>query len=434
MPPPRFLALAALCACALAASARAGEDAPPPPRLLAQAQEQAVVAALQGEWIAEVGKENVLLVFREDRGFSLEEARGTYAFKGDKLELTSGSNAVAYAYELAGNQLTLSGADLPKPLKFTYRPALARLWGGLFEVTWESASRKFMRCVAVVGIAFAAWLLIVLLRFVSMLLVFGEWGPLRFIFRYHKNRTITIHRLVLNVAKYVVCFVALGYVLSELGINYTAYLASLSVIGLAIGFGSQGLVQDMVTGFFIIFEGQFDVGDMVEISGQTGVVRDLGLRMTKLANYQGQTVVIPNRNIAVVGNYTRGGLESFVDVAVADAQAAARAGPLVAALAAELTRQFDGIVLEPPEALGEVALATGERFVRVQLTIWPQQQWFIDQQFVPRLREAFKREDLEIPGDRVVAFYRRPDTNDVRPSARGFTSILGRALSDKHEH
>lgn len=96
----------------------------------------------------------------------------------------------------------------------------------------------------------------------------------------------------------MVYFAALGFILGELGVNYTAYLASLSVIWLAVGFGSQGLVQDVVTGFFIIFEGQFDVGDMVEMSGQTGLVEELGLRMTRLRNYLGELISVPNRNIA----------------------------------------------------------------------------------------------------------------------------------------
>ncbi|GIX47260.1 MAG: hypothetical protein KatS3mg131_1471 [Candidatus Tectimicrobiota bacterium] len=229
---------------------------------------------------------------------------------------------------------------------------------------------------------------------------------------------MTLHAIVLNLCKYFVYFVAIGFALSELGVNYTTYLASLSVLGLAIGFGSQGLVQDMVTGFFILFEGQFAVGDLVEIAGQTGIVEDLGLRMTRLRNYLGQTVVIPNRSIAVVGTYTLGAQQAYVDVAMRSAEAAAQAAPLLQQVATEVARQFAGVVLQPPRVLEPLVLETGERFLRLHLGIWPQQPWVVEQQLVPRLREACQRAGIEIPGDRVVVFYRPREARPVLPWSR----------------
>ena len=217
---------------------------------------------------------------------------------------------------------------------------------------------------------------------------------------------MTMYSLVINVAKYVLYLLALGFALSELGVNYKAYFASLSVIGLAIGFGSQGLVQDMVTGFFIIFEGQFNVGDMVEIPPYVGIVEELGLRMTRLRNYLGQTVTIPNRNIASVGNFIKGAQEAQVDVAIADKEVAHEAQNLLKQVADEISSQFAGTIVSAPKILNESSLATGEHFVRVYLAIWPQQQWVVEQQMVPRIREAFSRKGIEIPNDRVIAFYR----------------------------
>ncbi|GMV81760.1 MAG: hypothetical protein AMXMBFR7_29440 [Planctomycetota bacterium] len=393
-----------LCAAGLGAQ----EAAPP---LLREAQRQGLERALHGDWLADVGRELLILSLRNDGSYELGARRGTYALKDGKLELTTDTGPAVYALELKGNQLTLSGADLDKPLVFIYRPALARLWGGLFEFSWDAFRTKFNRILIVAGITLAAWVVIVLLRLLSHWLIFSEWGPLRFIYRVNKSRTETIHRLVLNSAKYVICFVALGYILSELGINYTTYLASLSVFGLAIGFGSQGFVQDMVTGFFIIFEAHFDVGDMVEISGQTGLVQDLGLRMTRLVHYNGQSVTIPNRNIAVVANYPAGGQDAYVDVAVKDHEGAERARGPIETLAAEVARQFPGVVLTPPVVLDELALASGECFVRLHLRIWPGQTWVIDQQLMPRLRETLKAASLENPGDRIVAFYRHADAS-----------------------
>lgn len=185
------------------------------------------------------------------------------------------------------------------------------------------------------------------------------------------------------------------------------------MVGLAVGFGSQGLVQDVVTGFFIIFESQFDVGDMVEISGQTGIVEELGLRMTRLRNYLGQVVVIPNRNIAVVGTYSRGALCASVDVAVGSPEEAAKARPVLLELCREIGRQFAGVFRAAPEVTGPLSLNTGEHFLQVKVRIWPSQQWVVEQQLVARIREAFNREGVEIPGDRIVPFYYGPERQPV---------------------
>ncbi|MFT5368288.1 MAG: small-conductance mechanosensitive channel [Candidatus Latescibacterota bacterium] len=261
----------------------------------------------------------------------------------------------------------------------------------------------------------------------SRLVVYSNWGPLKFIFRDHK-RSITVHGLFINVSKYVVYFTALGYVLSELGVNYTTYLASLSLIGIAVGFGSQGLVQDVVTGFFILFENQFSVGDMVEISGQVGIVEDMGLRTTRLRNYFGAEVIFQNRNIPLVGRYAKGAFEFNIDVAIAELNQAEKAGVLLEKIGGEFEKQFPEIIIGTPTVKGLVELETGEWFVRLYGLLWPVQQWVIDTQMVPRIRELFKRDGIEILGDRVVAFYHLPGEEKKRPEVvKTILEIIERA-------
>ena len=117
------------------------------------------------------------------------------------------------------------------------------------------------------------------------------------------SRVRSLASLFSSITIFVIYFAAFGLVLKEFGVSLTAYLASASVMGLAIGFGSQGLVQDVVTGLTLIFSNLFDVGDMVEISGQTGIVRSIGMRFTILENYFGAEIFIPNRTITNVVNY-----------------------------------------------------------------------------------------------------------------------------------
>ena len=381
----------------------------PPAGALGVGQSLAAAETLAGRWLASVGKVQLDLILNDNGQCVFNGRRGTYAVSGNALALTYPEGDIRYQFDVSvPDTLALSGGDLSQPLKFTRGLAIGDYVRRLFRVSVPSAKQKGVRILSIMVIVVASRLLIAGLRWLSRFVIYCEWGPLHSVYRRHKSRVMTIHSIVLNLLKYVVYFTALGFVLTELGVNYTTYLASLSVIGLAIGFGSQGLVQDLVTGFFIVFERQFDVGDMVEISGQTGIVEEFGLRMTRLKNYLGQSVTIPNRNIALVGNFSKGALEAQVDVAVSDPAAAGRAVPLVRKAAREIGRQFEGVVVVGPKVEKVLGLATGESFVRLYVAIWPQQQWFVDQQLVPRLREILKRDGFDVPGDRVVAFYHVP--------------------------
>lgn len=379
--------------------------APPPERLIARQHEAAVRASLPGQWRADLGKAEVRLTLSEGAKFTLGDVTGRYAVEAGALRLHGPKGEVTYQFELAGDQLTLTGGDLAQPLKLTRAATTRGLGSWLWEWSARSAASKLYRVLFIAAVAAACRLLLFLLRAGSRFVIYSEWGPLKLVYRYRKNRTMTIHALTLNLAKYVVYLTALGFILTELGVNYAAYLASLSVVGLAIAFGSQGLVQDMVTGFFIIFEGQFDVGDMVEIPPNTGIVEEIGLRMTKLRNYLGQQFIIPNRNIAAVGNYVRGAQEAWVDVAVPDPDAAAKAADVLAGFVDEVARQFEQVILSAGVA-GPLSLATHEHFVRLRFSFWPQQQWVIEQQVVPRAREVLAAAGCEVPGDRVAVFYR----------------------------
>jgi hypothetical protein len=311
--------------------------------------------------------------------------------------------------------LTLSGGDLDQALKLSRQLKPTSFFRWLVDFSPESAKRKSYRIILILVIVLVSRWIIFLLRGLSRFIIFSDWGPLRYLYRSQKNRALTIHSVILNLFKYVIYFTAIGLVLSEMGINYKAYLASLSVIGLAIGFGSQGLVQDMVTGFFVVFEGQFDVGDMVEISGQIGIIEELGLRMTKLRNYLGEVLFVPNRNIAMVGNFIKGIQQVHVDVAAISRETAEQEIMPLEVISKEVARQFEGVFLGVPSVQGPLSLDTEEHFVRIDMAIWPQQQWVIDQQLIPRIREILASKGFQVPGDRIAVFYH------ARKEVQGFS-------------
>ena len=410
----RSVCLAVFLCSGLLSSVFAGPNG----TLVGKQQQQAISSSLIGEWISKVGDARITLTLTSDGRFALDETKGTYRIDGSSLKLRSDKAEIGYQLELAAGQLTLSGGDISQTMRFTRVPGTGGHKSWLSKLSRKSAQSRLHRIAMVLLVAVACRLCLSIFRTVMRFIIYTDWGPLKYIYRYRKNRTMTMYSLALNLSKYVIYFYALGLVLTELGIDYRAYLASLSVIGLAVGFGSQGLVQDMVTGFFIIFEGQFDVGDMVEIPPHTGIVEELGLRMTRLRNYLGQKVVIPNRNIAAVGRYVKGAQQAYIDIAVAGPEAAKKACSVLQQLGEEVHRQFEGSILDAPSIRKPMSLATGEHFVRMELSIWPQQQWVLDQQLVPRIKEMMKNSDLEIPADRVAVFYHPRQEQQVRPRPR----------------
>ena len=376
-------------------------------QIISSIQNNALRDTLKGTWTAEVGGSTIKLILNDSGTFSLAEAKGTYRIENAMLILSDNSgNEQRYSLSFQGKDVvTISGGDISQLLKFTRLPETAEMLKTYIRLDPRKIRDKLISIGIIILITGASRLLLRMVKILSAFLIFSNWSILKYLYADNKNRKETINSLILNLLKYIVYFTAIGFILSEIGVNYTTYLASLSVVGLAIGFGSQGLVQDIVTGFFLIFEGQFDVGDMVEISGQMGLVREMGLRMTKIQNYQGQIIFIPNRNIAVAGKYVKGCLEGYLDISLQGKSDYARAKRCVVSFSNELNRQFDEIFLDKAHVEPILALKTGEFFLRLHISIWPGQNWVIDQQMIPRIRELFTRENIVIPSDRIVSFY-----------------------------
>lgn len=207
-------------------------------------------------------------------------------------------------------------------------------------------------------------------------------------------KVATLTSLFVSIAVFSLWFVALGFALDQLEIDLRAYFATATVIGLAVGFGSQGLVQDVVIGLTLILTDAIDVGDMIEVSGQVGRVERMGLRFTTLTNFLGQTVFIPNRNIAVVGRFRRQVVRAYVDVQLPrDADADAIADRLHR-LARGLRAQHPGAIVSEPELVGVGdAEPGGWRYVRLKFRLWPGQQTLIEPGFRQRVTAWMKSVD-----------------------------------------
>lgn len=210
--------------------------------------------------------------------------------------------------------------------------------------------------------------------------------------RFAKLRTIGT--LTTSVAIFSLYFVAGGFILTEMGISLTAYLASASVIGLAIGFGSQGVVQDVVTGLTLIFSNLIDVGDLVEVSGQTGIVKGITMRFIELQNALGASVFVPNRTISNVINYPRGYVRCIVDVVLpADDTAKQAVEATAGSLMADFREQFPGILMAEPTLEGRLQFKSGKEILRMKFRIWPNRGQPIETSFVQELSARLQSAD-----------------------------------------
>jgi moderate conductance mechanosensitive channel len=201
----------------------------------------------------------------------------------------------------------------------------------------------------------------------------------------------SIASLAQSILIFVLYFGAFGLILREMGISLTAYLASASVLGLAIGFGSQGLVQDLVTGFTLVLSDLLNVGDMVEVGGQTGIVRTIGMRFIVLENTLGAEVFIPNRSIMNVINYPRGYVRCIVDITLpADPESKDKMTDLITQATGSFTEQFPGMLVKPVSIEGIIKITPGKEILRIKFRIWPGRGGPIETLFKQELIQKLK--------------------------------------------
>ncbi len=252
---------------------------------------------------------------------------------------------------------------------------------------WFEGSGIVLRSGVVVIVAVAAHIAVHLIRHFGTSLTRREATA-----SVRKLRTVIT--LTTSVAVFMVYFAVLGFILNELGIPLTAYLASASVIGLAVGFGSQGVVQDVVTGLTLIFADLLDVGEMINVGGQVGLVRSIGMRFVTLENSFGARVSVPNRTIANIVNYPRGYLRCMVDVRLSrDPDQAAQMEASIERLVPTVAERYPGIMRHPASVEGRLTTSTGREFVRIKFRIWPDRIEPIEKNFRPELLAALRKID-----------------------------------------
>jgi moderate conductance mechanosensitive channel len=216
-----------------------------------------------------------------------------------------------------------------------------------------------------------------------------------------QRRVDTMRVLVNNVAQYAIYFLALLMVLQQMGIDLRPVLVSAGVLGLAVGFGAQSLVRDIITGFFIIFEDQFAVGDYVTINNMTGTVQEIGLRITKLRSWTGEVFIFPNGTINQVTNFSLANTLAVVDVSVAYEEDLDQVESVLKDILKQAKTEIPDVV-EDPQILGVQALGPSEVVMRIIAECKPNTHTPVSRNLRAMIKTEFIKRGIEIPYPKIM--------------------------------
>ncbi|WP_234028472.1 mechanosensitive ion channel family protein [Lentibacillus sp. Marseille-P4043] len=265
---------------------------------------------------------------------------------------------------------------------------------------WLTIAEGFIKIVLIIVLA----MLVVRVgkNVIERLFKNKQRGP----FRITERRETTLKKLVQNTLTYTVYFAALIMLLDNVfGFKVGALLAGAGVAGLAIGFGAQNLVRDIISGFFIIFEDQFSVGDYINTSNVEGTVEEIGIRTTKIMSWTGEQHVIPNGNVTQVTNYSVHNGLAVVDINVPYESDITAAEKIIEEMAMELPDKYEEIV-GTPEIIGVQTLELSHFVIRVIAETLPVYQWAGARIIRKEVKERLYKEGIEIPSPRLVMYSR----------------------------
>ncbi|WP_042148714.1 mechanosensitive ion channel family protein [Paucisalibacillus sp. EB02] len=214
------------------------------------------------------------------------------------------------------------------------------------------------------------------------------------------GRAMTLESISRNIFAYFLLFIFVGFVFSIFNFDITTLLAGAGIVGLAIGFGAQGLVSDVVTGFFILLEQQIDVGDYVTVAGKDGVVEEVGLRTTKLRGFDGTLHFVPNREITNVSNHSRGNMQALVDISIPYDTNIDKATQILEEVCERAAR--DEAIVEGPNVIGVQAFGSSDIVLRVIGKTKNGEQWGVERNLRKAIKEALDLNGIESPYPRQV--------------------------------
>ncbi|WP_243712981.1 mechanosensitive ion channel family protein [Macrococcus carouselicus] len=223
-----------------------------------------------------------------------------------------------------------------------------------------------------------------------------------------EKRDTTLIKLLQNIITYVVWFIVLTTVLSKMGIKVESLIAGAGVAGIALGFGAQTLVKDIITGFFIIFESQFDVGDYVRINtGGTkvaeGTVQSIGLRSTRIRSFTGELTILPNGTMNEIVNFSVNNSVAVFEVSVSSDENIRAVEDMLMPYLETLKDKYEDVV-KTPEILGVDMVKAGEAVIKIAAETLPNNHVKVSRLLRGDLKDFLDSHGVKAPVPRMVMY------------------------------
>lgn len=214
-----------------------------------------------------------------------------------------------------------------------------------------------------------------------------------------EKQAATLGKVMRYVVRVTVWGMAFLIILKEIGVDIGPILAGVGVAGLAIGFGAQSLVKDLLAGVFVLVENQYHVGDVIRASGVAGLVERITLRATTLRDLDGRVHVIPNGAFDVVTNMTKQYSRCVLDIGVAYKEDVDEVMAVLQELGDEMAAdpKYSTVITAPLEVLGVEDFGDSSVVIRMRFTTIPMQQWMVAREFRRRVKKTFDAKGIEIP-------------------------------------
>jgi len=222
-----------------------------------------------------------------------------------------------------------------------------------------------------------------------------------------EKRVKTIGNLLRKAASIALTVIAIMMILRELGMDIAPIIAGAGIVGLAVGFGAQNLVRDIISGLFIIMENQVRVGDVAEINGTGGLVEQINLRTIVLRDLEGTVHMFPNGTINTLSNRSKGFSRYVIDVGVAYKENVDHVIKVLKEIGEGMSKDetFGPLILEPLNILGVDNFGSSEVTIKCMITTLPLKQWEVGRELRRRIKNTFDQKGIEIPFPHLSVYF-----------------------------
>ncbi len=215
-------------------------------------------------------------------------------------------------------------------------------------------------------------------------------------------RAATMKNLVTSALKYILAFVAAFWALSIIGVNVSTLFASVGVMALIIGFGAESLIADVITGLFMIFENQYNVGDIIELDGYRGTVVNIAIRTTSIEDSGGNIKIFNNSDVRNIINLSADSSRAVCDISIPYEVDIDAAEKQVAKLCAELAKEYPSVFKKVPECVGVQALADSAVILRVVAHVTEEDRFSAARLINKKMKTGMEKAGMGAPYAQVV--------------------------------